>query len=165
MQRRQRIFRERVIYMELFDHRDLMNRFRPKKRVALSRDRWKLGTPPPSQRNKAILAPCKLYTMPRYLATGSFLLTVADFTGVSESSACRYIDQVCRAISRCFGVLKQRLPVLSKGITANIINTQVIIVACGVIYNICINIHNKIPNGALVDKKKDALIRDHFANL
>lgn len=36
----------------------------------------------------------------RYLATGSFLLTIADFTGVSESSACRYIHQVCRAIAR-----------------------------------------------------------------
>ena len=36
----------------------------------------------------------------RYLATGSFLLCVADFTGVSESSACRYVHQVCRAIAR-----------------------------------------------------------------
>lgn len=35
----------------------------------------------------------------RYLATGSFLLTVADFTGVSQSSACRYIHQVCSAIA------------------------------------------------------------------
>lgn len=51
-------------------------------------------------RNRAILAPCKLYMMLRYLATGSFLLTVADFTGVSESSACRYVHQVCRAIAR-----------------------------------------------------------------
>jgi len=38
--------------------------------------------------------------MPRYLATVSFLLCVADFAGVSESSACRYVHQVCRAIAR-----------------------------------------------------------------
>lgn len=38
--------------------------------------------------------------MLRYIATGSFLLTVADFAGVSESSACRYVHQVCRAIAR-----------------------------------------------------------------
>jgi len=38
--------------------------------------------------------------MLRYLATGSFLLCVADFAGVSESSACRYVHQVCRAIAR-----------------------------------------------------------------
>jgi len=38
--------------------------------------------------------------MLKYLATGSFLLCVADFTGVSESLACRYVHQVCRAIER-----------------------------------------------------------------
>lgn len=38
--------------------------------------------------------------MLRYLATGSFLLCVSDFAGVSESSACRYVHQVCRAIAR-----------------------------------------------------------------
>lgn len=35
----------------------------------------------------------------RYLATGSFLLTVADFAGVSESSACRYVHQTYRAVA------------------------------------------------------------------
>lgn len=38
--------------------------------------------------------------MLRYLATGSFLLSVADFAGVSESSTCRYIHQACRAIAK-----------------------------------------------------------------
>lgn len=36
----------------------------------------------------------------RYLATGLFLLDISDFAGVSESSACRYVHQVCRAIAR-----------------------------------------------------------------
>jgi len=38
--------------------------------------------------------------MLRYLATGSFLLAISDFVGVSESSACRYIHQTCRAIAK-----------------------------------------------------------------
>jgi len=37
--------------------------------------------------------------MLRYLATSSFLLCVANFAGVNESSACRYVHQVCRAIA------------------------------------------------------------------
>lgn len=36
----------------------------------------------------------------RYLATGSILLTAADFAGVSKTSAFRYIHQVCRAIAK-----------------------------------------------------------------
>lgn len=47
---------------------------------------------------------------------------------------------------RCFGVLKRRLPVLSKGITVNLSNTQAIIVACAVMHNICIDMHDEVPN-------------------
>ncbi|XP_060874643.1 putative nuclease HARBI1 [Metopolophium dirhodum] len=51
-------------------------------------------------RNRAILAPCKLYMMLRYFATCSFLLAISDFVGVSESSACRYIHQTYRAVAK-----------------------------------------------------------------
>jgi len=37
--------------------------------------------------------------MLRYLATGSILLAISDFVGVSESSACHYIYQTCRAMN------------------------------------------------------------------
>lgn len=35
---------------------------------------------------------------------------------------------------------------LNKGITAILVNTQAIIVACAVIHNICIDIHDDLPN-------------------
>ena len=54
----------------------------------------------PDSRNRAIPAETKLYMALRYLATGSFLLSAADFAGVSVSSASRYVNQVCRAIAR-----------------------------------------------------------------
>ncbi|CAI6371063.1 unnamed protein product [Macrosiphum euphorbiae] len=101
LQQRPRIFYERVNYLELYDNHDFISRFRTSKETFRTLLRLiEADISPPSQRNRAILAPCKLYMMLRYLATGSFLLTVADFTGVSESSACRYIHQVCRAIAR-----------------------------------------------------------------
>ncbi|KAF0746439.1 putative nuclease HARBI1, partial [Aphis craccivora] len=52
---------------------------------------------------------------------------------------------------RCFGVLKRRFPVLSKGITTSLINTQAIIVACVIIHNICIDLHDGLPNDILLE--------------
>ncbi|CAI6345284.1 unnamed protein product [Macrosiphum euphorbiae] len=101
LQQRPRIFYERVNYLELYDNHDFISRFRTSKETFRTLLRLiEADISPPSQRNRAILAPCKLYMVLRYLATGSFLLTVADLTGASESSACRYIHQVCRAIAR-----------------------------------------------------------------
>ena len=37
---------------------------------------------------------------------------------------------------------------LSKDITASLVNTQAIIVACAVIHNICIDMHDDLPNDA-----------------
>lgn len=75
---------------------------------------------------------------------------------------------------------------LSKGITVNLRNTQAIIVACAVIHNICIDMHDELPNDLceypydenvrdnhlhnLAEntrgrQERDRLIRDHFANL
>lgn len=82
MQRRPRIFYKRVNYLEFYDDKDFVNRFHISKETFLT------------------LLTCKLYMMLRYLATGSFLLSVADFTGVSESSASRYIHEVCRAVAK-----------------------------------------------------------------
>ncbi|CAI6353257.1 unnamed protein product [Macrosiphum euphorbiae] len=101
MQRRPRIFYERVNYCELYDDHDFINRFRISKATfSMVLRLIENEISPPSQRNRAILAPCKLYMLLRYLATGSFLLAISDFVGVSESSACRYIHQTCRAIAK-----------------------------------------------------------------
>ncbi|XP_022175254.1 putative nuclease HARBI1 [Myzus persicae] len=90
-------------------------------------------------------------------------------------------------IERCFGVHKRRFPVLSKGITTSLINTQAIIVSCAIIHNICIDLHDELPNDILQEgydieniaednlpnlievtrgrQERDRLVRDHFGNL
>ncbi|KAF0697940.1 Uncharacterized protein FWK35_00036912 [Aphis craccivora] len=81
LQRRPRNFYERVNYLELYDNHDFICRFRISKETFRTFLRLiQAAISPPSQRNRAILAPFKLYMMLRYLATGSFLLTVADLT-------------------------------------------------------------------------------------
>jgi len=77
--------------------------------------------------------------------------------------------------------------VLSKGITTSLINTQAIIVSCAIIHNICIDLHDELPNDILQEgydieniveanlpnligvtrgrQERDRLIRDHFGNL
>jgi len=75
--------------------------------------------------------------------------------------------------------------VLSKGITVNLNNTQAIIVACAVMHNIYIDMH-EVPNDLCEEnndehvreenffdlpgntkgrQERDQVIRDHFANL
>lgn len=72
--------------------------------------------------------------------------------------------------------------------TIDLINTQAIIVACAVLHNICIDMHDELPNDDLLYEDydndnaniaednllnmtsvgrqvRDGLIRDHFANL
>ncbi|KAL4083616.1 hypothetical protein QTP88_028932 [Uroleucon formosanum] len=254
MQRRPKIFYERVNYLELYNNHDFINRYRLSKAT--------FNTILRSIENEI-----SLYK----LTTGSFLLCVADFTEVSESSACRYVHQVCRAIARqrrnfisflsnaidrnrvvngfytvdcthikiqspggdnaevfrnrkgwfsintqciynpwvkimdivvnymyneshirtrnvierCFGVMKRRFPVHSKGLTVNLNNTQAIIVACAVLHNICVDMHDELPDDELMEnnfindvnenhignlvgtrgrQEIDRLINDHFAH-
>jgi len=82
-------------------------------------------------------------------------------------------------------------PVLSKGITVNLKKTQAIIVACAIMRNICLDMHDELPNDELPNdlcndnneenvrednlfnlagntrgrQETDRLITDHFANL
>nr|CAH7762167.1 unnamed protein product [Callosobruchus chinensis] len=46
----------------------------------------------------------------RYLATGDFLLVVADFVGIDKSTACRIVYKVYRAIAGCYSTFI-RMPV------------------------------------------------------
>lgn len=89
---------------------------------------------------------------------------------------------------RCFGVLKRRFPVLSKGLTVDLNNTQAIIIACAILHNICVDMHDELPDdepmvndinndvnprgnhivnlpGTRGRQERDRLVNDHFANL
>lgn len=50
-------------------------------------------------RNNAISSQCKLMLALRMYATGSMVLAVSDFIGISVGSACRCLHQVSLAIS------------------------------------------------------------------
>ncbi|XP_026819015.1 uncharacterized protein LOC113557647 [Rhopalosiphum maidis] len=95
-------------------------------------------------------------------------------------------EEISPPSQRYFGVLKRKFPVLSKGITVNLSNTQAIIVMCAVMQNICIDMHDEVPNDLCEDnndeniregnffdlpentrgrQERDQGIRDHFVNL
>lgn len=84
--------------------------------------------------------------------------------------------------------MKRRFPVLSKGLTVDLKNTQAIIVACAVLHNVCIEMHDELPDdepmeennidvnlrvddhivnlaGTRGRQERDRLVNDHFANL
>lgn len=48
--------------------------------------------------------------------------------------------------------MKRRFPVLSKGLTVDLKNTQAIIVACAVLHNVCIEMHDKLPDDELMEE-------------
>jgi len=55
--------------------------------------------------------------------------------------------------------------VLSKGITVNLKDTQALIVACAVIHNICIDMHDELPNGLCEDINNANVRENNFFNL
>jgi len=84
--------------------------------------------------------------------------------------------------------MKRRFPVLSKGLTVDLKNTQAIIVACAVLHNVCIEMHAELPDyepmeennidvnlrvdnhivnlaGLRGRQERDRLVSDHFGNL
>lgn len=68
---------------------------------------------------------------------------------------------------RCFGVLKRRFPVLSKGLTVDLNNTQAIIVACAVLHNICVDMHDELPDDEPMENNINNdvnLSEDHIVN-
>ncbi|KAH9638131.1 hypothetical protein HF086_014310 [Spodoptera exigua] len=157
---------------------------------------------PKSQRNQAVPTKTSLLLTLRYLATGSYLRSAADFCGVSPPTASRIVKKVTEAIAqlrtviikfpdnlstlqdgfyeiasfprvigaldcthvaikspenlyneshirtrntieRCFGVCKNRFPVLRRQITLNLARVQAIIVACFVLHNIAIDVNER----------------------
>ncbi|XP_066601221.1 putative nuclease HARBI1 [Prorops nasuta] len=85
--RRPRVIRERINWFDVYDEVDFKKRFR----LTMEQTSFKkiMGIPPIIQ----------LLVTLRFIATGSFLIVVADFCGISESSAHGIIHKVILAIA------------------------------------------------------------------
>ncbi|XP_066596248.1 putative nuclease HARBI1 [Prorops nasuta] len=100
LRRRSRVFRERVNYYEMLDNAGFEYRFRLSKEnfdIVLQKIKNKLYHI--TERNEAISPTIQLQLTLRFLATGSFLIVVADFSGVSKSSAQIIVPKVLNAIA------------------------------------------------------------------
>lgn len=96
-----RVFKFRVDYFTDLDEADFFARFRLSKyAVNQVHNLIKHKINPKSQRNQAVSTKtCLLLTL-RYLATGSYLRSAADFCGVSPPTASRVVKKVTAAIAQ-----------------------------------------------------------------
>ncbi|XP_051165640.1 putative nuclease HARBI1 [Leptopilina boulardi] len=99
--RRPRIIKDRINYMETFDDVDFVRRFRLSKNTVNEllieiQDQLQSAT----QRNHAISPIIQVLLTLRYYATGSHFIAAGDFSGVSKSSAHRIVHRVTAAIAR-----------------------------------------------------------------
>ncbi|XP_018572749.1 putative nuclease HARBI1 [Anoplophora glabripennis] len=98
--RRPKLYRKRVDCFEKYDDLNFFQRFRLRKTTVLSllqeiEDVIKL----PTQRGGCITPMQQLLLTLRFYASGNMQIAVADFLGVSTSSACRIIKRVSRALA------------------------------------------------------------------
>ncbi|XP_018367579.1 PREDICTED: putative nuclease HARBI1, partial [Trachymyrmex cornetzi] len=99
-ERRPRIIRPRINYMEIFDEIDFRKRFRISKNNFMTvLERIEDEIRHKSDRNNPIPPVIQLLVAIRFYATGSYLITVADFCGISESSAQRIVHRVSPIIA------------------------------------------------------------------
>ncbi|KAJ9583758.1 hypothetical protein L9F63_021900, partial [Diploptera punctata] len=98
--RRPRWIKERSEYFENYDDLDFVTHFRLSKPSALSvLDMIENQLEFPTDRNQAVSPINQLLLALRYYATGSDQLSVADYTGVSKSTASRIVHRVSCAIA------------------------------------------------------------------
>ncbi|XP_033218157.1 putative nuclease HARBI1 [Belonocnema kinseyi] len=99
--RRPRVIKERINYFETLDDLDFIMRFRLSKNsveellLEIEHDLQQA-----TQRNHAIQHRIQLLLTLRYYATGSFLISAGDFSGVSKTSTHRIAHRVTAAIAR-----------------------------------------------------------------
>ncbi|XP_066593221.1 putative nuclease HARBI1 [Prorops nasuta] len=101
--RRPRIIRERINWYEIYDGKDFKCRFRISKDLVgmvLSRIEQKIVHN--SERNNAIPPIIQLIVTLRFVASGSFLISVADFCGISIASAQRIVHKVLMSIAEMY---------------------------------------------------------------
>ncbi|XP_033228877.1 putative nuclease HARBI1 [Belonocnema kinseyi] len=100
VQRRPRIFRERVNYFETMDDFDFFTLFRLTKiTVETLLLQIEESLQHATERNNAIPPRIQLLLALRYYATGSHLIAAGDFSGVSKTSAHRIVHRVTAAIA------------------------------------------------------------------
>jgi hypothetical protein len=93
--RRQRVFKERVDYFNIFDDIDFQCRFRLSKcRAEELLQNIGQHLQPRTARNGAISPSTQLLVALRYYALGAILLAAGDFVGVSKASACSIVWKV-----------------------------------------------------------------------
>ncbi|CAI6369322.1 unnamed protein product [Macrosiphum euphorbiae] len=98
--RKEKIFRERKNYFELLDEVEFQKRFRLKKRtVKMILEELQDQIKYPTNRNNAISSMTQLLLTLRFFATGNFLITAGDFSGVSVAAAGQIVKRVSYALA------------------------------------------------------------------
>eukprot|EP00102_Acyrthosiphon_pisum_P018215 XP_008189891.1 PREDICTED: uncharacterized protein LOC103311868 [Acyrthosiphon pisum] len=93
--RKEKIFRERKNYFELLDEVEFQKRFRLKKQtVKIILEELQDQIKYPTNRNNAISPMTQLLLTLRFFATGNFLITVGDFSGVSVAAAGQIVKRM-----------------------------------------------------------------------
>ncbi|XP_066596953.1 putative nuclease HARBI1 [Prorops nasuta] len=98
--RRPRLIKPRIDWFNLYDAIDFVTRFRITKEnfvIILEKIEHKIRSQ--TERNNCIPPIIQLLTTLRFFSTGSFAITIADFIGISETSALRIIHKVSFAIA------------------------------------------------------------------
>ncbi|KAF6209472.1 hypothetical protein GE061_015219 [Apolygus lucorum] len=99
---RRRIERERVDHFNIWDDTDFFARFRlTKEGISVILDLIENSLLFRTERNDVTSPALQLLTTMRYYATGSFLATAGDFSGVSKATASRCIWRVTEALAAC----------------------------------------------------------------
>ncbi|KAJ8909946.1 hypothetical protein NQ315_004013 [Exocentrus adspersus] len=97
--RHPKVFKNRPNYFDEYDELEFFKRFRLQKHtVQMVLHTIENLIKYPTNRNNAISPATKLFVTLRFYATGSMLIAVGDFAGVSKSSACEIVTNVTEAI-------------------------------------------------------------------
>ncbi|XP_034944923.1 putative nuclease HARBI1 [Chelonus insularis] len=98
--RRPGIIRSRINWFDFFDDDDFVERFRLTKAMTTKVfDQIEAVISHDTEKNNAIPAIIQMLVTMRFLATGSFYITVGDFTGISKTSVWRIIHRVSEGIA------------------------------------------------------------------
>ncbi|KAF6211959.1 hypothetical protein GE061_012476 [Apolygus lucorum] len=99
---RRRIERERVDHFNIWDDTDFFATFQlTKEGISVILDLIENSLLFRTERNDVTSPALQLLTTMRYYATGSFLATAGDFSGVSKVTASRCIWRVTEALAAC----------------------------------------------------------------
>uniref|UniRef100_UPI00358FC806 putative nuclease HARBI1 n=1 Tax=Myxine glutinosa TaxID=7769 RepID=UPI00358FC806 len=102
--RRERVFRDRVHPLEIYNDLQLYQRYRLDRQTILDlADIIRIDLEPRTFRNHALPTELKLLAALRFYATGSFQQVTGDTVHISQPSLCRIISQVNNALLPLMG--------------------------------------------------------------